>query len=89
MTDLKTIVEIATKAFIDSLHDKNERTRRDLGIDFYNDSDDLVKNNQNIDLNDNKITDIESITLHRSHISDNKVANKKYIDDSIQEGTIV
>ena len=40
-----TIIEIPTKAYIDSLHEENERSRRDLGIDFYNESSDLVKNN--------------------------------------------
>ena len=39
----KTIIEIPTKTYIDSLHEENERCRRDLGIDFYDESSDLVK----------------------------------------------
>ena len=40
---LKTVIEIPTKAYIDSLHEENERSRRDVGIDFYDESNDLVK----------------------------------------------
>ena len=39
----KTAIEIPTKAFIDSLHEENERSRRGLGIDFSDESSDLVK----------------------------------------------
>ena len=45
LTSPKTIIEIPTKAYVDGLHDENERNRRDLGIDFYDESSDLVKNN--------------------------------------------
>ena len=54
------IIEIPTTAFMDGLHQENERSRRDLGIDFYDESSDLVKNNQNNDLNDNKPTNLDS-----------------------------
>ena len=43
LTEPKTLIEIPTKAYIDSLHEENERSRRDLGIDFYDESNDLVK----------------------------------------------
>ena len=48
--------EVITKAYVDQFHQENERSRRDLGIDFYNESNDIVKNNQDNDLNDNKLT---------------------------------
>ena len=55
LTSTKKIIEIPTKAYIDSLHEENERSRRDLGIDFYDESIDLVKNNITNDFNDNTI----------------------------------
>ena len=44
----KTIIEIPPKAYIDSLHEENERPRRDLGIDFYDESNTLVRFNQTL-----------------------------------------
>ena len=81
----KTIIEIPTKTYIDRLHEENERSRRDLGIDFYDESNDLVKNNQDNDLNDNKITNLDSITVNRNPTSDNELSNKKYIDDELDK----
>ena len=46
--------DVITKAFVDQFHQENERSRQDLGIDFYNESTDIVKNNQDNDLNDKK-----------------------------------
>ena len=45
--------EIITKAYVDQFHQENERSRRDVGLDFYSESIDLVKNNQDNDFNDN------------------------------------
>ena len=46
--------EVKTKAYVDQFHQENERSRRELGIDFYDESSDIVKNNQDNDLNENK-----------------------------------
>ena len=81
--------QVITKAYVDQFHQDNERSRRDLGIDFYNESNDLVKINQDNILNDNKLTNIDSITVNRNPTSDNELVNKKYVDDSLGEGTIV
>ena len=81
--------EVITKAYVDQFHQENERSRRDLGIDFYDESSDLLKNNQDNDFNDNKLTNIDSITVNRNPISDNESANKKYIDDELDKNTIV
>ena len=35
--------EVITKAYVDQFHQENERSRRDVGLDFYNESNDLVK----------------------------------------------
>ena len=89
LTSPVKIIEIPTKAYIDSLHDENERNRRDLGIDFYNESSDLVKNNQDNDFNDKKLININSTTINKKPSSDNEVSNKKYIDDELDKDTIV
>ena len=81
--------EVITKVYVDQFRQKNERSRRDLGIDFYDESNDLVKNNQDNDLNDNKLTNSDSITNNRNPTSDNEVSNKKYLDDELDKNTIV
>ena len=50
--------EVITKAYVDQFHLENERSRRDLGIDFYDESSDTVKNNQDNDFNYSKLTTI-------------------------------
>ena len=45
LTSPKTVIEIPTKSYIDSLYEENERSRRDLGIDFYDESNILLKFN--------------------------------------------
>ena len=68
--------EVITKAFVDQFHQENERSRRDVGLDFYNESSDLVKYNQDNDLNDNKLTNLDSIKVNRNPSSDNELFNK-------------
>ena len=79
--------EVNTKAYVDQFHQENERSRRDVGLDFYNESSDLVKNNQDNNLIDKKLTNLDSITVNREPNSDNERANKKYIDDELDENT--
>ena len=69
--------QVITKAYVDQFHQEDERSRRDLGIDFYDKSNDLVKYNQDRDFNDNKLTNIDSLTVNRAPDSDNEVSNKK------------
>ena len=84
------MIELPTKSYIDSLHEENERNRRDLGIDFFDESNDLVKNNQDNNFNDNKLTNINSITINNNSTDDNHVSDKKiYIDDKLDKNTIV
>ena len=56
---------------------------------FYNEEVDLVKNNQDNDLNDNKLKNIDSITVNRKPSSDNELASKKYIDDELDKNTVL
>ena len=44
------IIEIHTKSYVDSLHEGNERSRRDLGLDFYDESSTLVRFNQTLQI---------------------------------------
>ena len=81
--------EVVTKSYVDQFYNDNERSRRDLGIDFYNESNILVKNNQDNDLNDKKLTNIDSIQVNRNPSLDYELANKKYIDDELDKNTIV
>ena len=81
--------EVITKAYVDQFHQENEVSRRELGIDFYDESSDIVKNNQDNDLNDKKLTNLDSITINRNPSSHNEVSNKKYIDDELDKNTIV
>ena len=54
--------QVITKAYVHQFHNDNEGNRRDLGIDFYDESIEL-KNNQDNDLNDKKLLNLDSITL--------------------------
>ena len=49
----------------------------------------MVKNNQNNDFNDNKLTNIDSITVIRNPDSDNDVSNKKYVDNRLDKNSII
>ena len=68
--------EVITKAYIDQFHNDNERIRRVLGLSFYNEEVDLVKNNQDLDFNDNKLTNVNSITIKRNPTSEFQVTSK-------------
>ena len=81
--------QLITKAYEYHFHQVNERSRRDLGIDSYDESSDLVKNKQDNDLNDNKSTNLDSIKVKRNPTSDNEFAIKEYVDDLIEDGTIL
>ena len=81
--------EVITEAYVDHFHQENERSRRNLGMDFYNESDDIVKNNQDNNLKDNKLTNINSITINNNPTDDNHVSNKKYVDNQLDKNTLV
>ena len=58
--------EVTTKSYVDQFHQENERSRRDVVLDFYNESSDLVKNNQDNDLKDNKLTNLNSVAVKKN-----------------------
>ena len=79
LTSTKTIIELPTKKYADSLHEIN-RDRQDLSSLF---------NDQDNEFDNNKLTTLDSVTLNRNLTSDNEVSNKKHVDDSIGEVTIL
>ena len=81
--------EVITKAYVDQFRQENERSRPDVGLDFYNESNDLVKNNQDNKLNNKKLENLDSIRVNRKPSLDNEVTNKKFVDDTIGEGTLL
>ena len=81
--------EVITNAYVDQFHQENERSRLDLSINFFDESSDLVKNNQDNDFNNNKLTNIDSITVKIKPTSDDELSNKKYNDDELDKNTLV
>ena len=81
--------QVITKSYVDQFQQENERSRRDIGLQFYDESSDLVENNQDNDFSDDKIINLDSVTVSRNPTSDNKLANKKYIDDDLDKDTVL
>ena len=71
--------QVITKAYVDQFHQENERSRRDVGLEFCTESGDLVKNNQDNDLNDKKLKNLDSITVNRNPILNEEVSNKNIL----------
>ena len=68
-----------TKSSVDSLRE-NRRNRRDL-LSVFNDQDNEFDNN--------KLINLDSVTVNREPTSDTELSTKKYIDDSIGESTLL
>ena len=98
LNDIKSITQntqavndnqVITKTYVDQIHQTNERSRRDLGIGFYIESNDLVKNNQDNDLKNKNLTNTNSVTINSNPTDDNHVLNKKYVDDTLGDNNIL
>ena len=48
-----------------------------------------MKNNQDKNFNDKKLTNLHCKSVNRHPSSDNELANKKYVDDSLGGGNIL
>ena len=81
--------EVIIKAYVDQFHQENERSRRDVGLDFYNESNDLVKNKQDNDLNYKNSSNLDSVAVNRNPSLDNELASKKDIDDELDKNFIL
>ena len=80
---------VITKAYVKQFHQENEQSRRDVGLDFYDESRDLMTNNPDNDFNDKKIPNIDFKTVIRKPTLDNEVSNKNYIDNDLDKNTLV
>ena len=56
-------------------------TEEMLGLSFYDENDNLVKNNITNDFNDNKILNVQSIEINDEPSSNNHACNKEYTDN--------
>ena len=66
-------------SFVNELHEIN-RNKRDLSSVF---------NNQDNEFDNNKLTNLDSVTVNRNPNLDNELANKKYIDDELDKNTVL
>ena len=69
LTSPKTIIELPTKSYVDRLHE-SIRNRRDLSSVF---------NDQDYEFDNNKLTNLDSVTVNRNPSSDNELAKKKML----------
>ena len=79
LTSPKTIIELPTKSYVDSLHERS-RNRHELSSVF---------NDQDNEFDTNKLTNLDSITVSRDPNLDNELSTKNYVDHSIAEGTLL
>ena len=70
-----------TKAYVDQFNQEIERSRRDLGIDFFNESSDLVKNNQENEIINNTLINLDGVGVKGNPLSDNELVNEKHLED--------
>ena len=78
ITAAKTIIELPTKLYIDSLHESS-RNRQDLSSVF---------NDQGNEFDNNKLPSLDRVSINRNPSSDNEVASKRYIDDDSDKKSI-
>ena len=79
LTSPKTVKELPTKSYVDSLHESSRDTR-DLSSVF---------NDQDNEFDNNKLPNLDSIRVNRDLNLDNELSSRKYNDDSIAEGTLL
>ena len=79
LTSPKTIIELPSKPYIDIIHENN-RNRRDLST---------VSTDQDIDFYINNFTNLDSFTVNRNPRLDKELTCKKYINDELDDITIV
>ena len=79
ITQAVNVNQVITKPCVGQFHQKIEQPRRDSGINFRIESNDIVNNNQDNKFDDNKLTNLDSTIVNRHPTSDNELAKKKYI----------
>ena len=78
LTSPKTIIDLPTKSYVDSLQEI-KRNRRDLSSVF---------NDQDNEFDTNKLTNLDSASVNRKPNSDKELVNKKYLDDELGKNTV-
>ena len=79
LTSPKTILELPTKIYVDSLHEIS-RNGRDLS---------LVFNDQGTDVDRKKLTKLNSVSVNKVPSSDGELANKKAMNDELDENIVL
>ena len=79
LTSPKTLIEIPTKNYIDSLHESSINRRALSSV--FNDQDNECVNT--------KLTNLDSVSVNRNPKYDNELANKNYVGGSIGEGNVL
>ena len=79
LTTPKTRIELPTKSNVDSLQERS-RNRRDLSSVF---------NDQDNENDNNKLTNLGSVSVKRDPCSDNELANMIYIDNELDKNTVL
>ena len=79
LTSPKTIMELPNKSYVNSLHESS-RNRRDLSSVF---------NDQDNEVDNNNLTNLDSVTVSRDPSLDNEISTKKYIDNELDKNTTV
>ena len=75
----QTKIEIPTKSYADSSHENN-RIRRDFSSKF---------NDEDKELDNTKLSNLDSITVYRNPNLDNELSNKKYNVDSMGKRNVL
>ena len=71
--------QVNTKAYVELFHQENERTRRNLGTYSKKELNDLVKNFQENNFNNIKLTNLQSVISKRSLLINEEVSNKNML----------
>ena len=79
LTSPKTIIQLPTKFYVDCFHESS-RNRRDLS---------LVFNDQDIEFDTNKLTNLDSVSVNRIPSSDHVLVNKKHLVDELYKNNIL
>ena len=79
LTSSKTKIEIPTKSYVDSLHESS-RNRGDLPTVF--------SDHEN-EFDNNKLFDLDSISVNRAPSSDNEFSNENFFVDQLYKYTFL
>ena len=79
---------VIMKSYVDQFHGKNGQSRRDVGVDFHEELNDLMKDKQDNTFYDIKLNNFNSDTVNRNPTVDIELANKKYVDDELHKITL-